>query len=145
MSWLGFFFFLTLSLRYVWNGKDNFSKKDWVLFFAKIFSVLIVTALFGRVMYSMIMAWHFMSIPEAKKITASLGGAFIAVLGSKFLVVAIFSIFSNMLGFHKQHNEKNYEKISSLSKAISPSLVLFVKCLVSAVSAMMLYGIWLGR
>ena len=145
MSWLGFFFFVILSLWYVWNGKDNFSKKDWVLFFAKIVSVLIVTALFGRVMYNMIMAWHFMSIPEAKKLTASFGGAFIAVLGSKFLVVAIFSIFSNFLDFYKKHNEKNYEKLSSLSKTISPSLILFVKCLVSAASALMLYGVWLGR
>lgn len=145
MSWLGFLIFLAISLWYMWNGKDSFSKKDWLLFAAKVIGVLIGTALFGRLMYNMITSWHFMPMSDAKKLTASLGGACIAVLGSKFLIVALCSIFSNIMGFHKEYNTQNYEKLSSFSKSVSPSLLLFVKCLVSAASALMLYGIWLGR
>jgi len=145
MYWLGFFVFFALSLWYVWNGKDSFSKKDWFLFCIKIVAVLIGTALFGRLMYNMITSWHFMPMSEAKKLTVSLGGGCIAILGSKLLVVAMVSIFSNIMGFHKQYNSQNYEKLSSLTKKVSPSLLLLVKCLVSAISALMLYGIWLGR
>lgn len=36
MKFLGFIIFSLVALAYIWNGKDNFNKKEWVVFFRKI-------------------------------------------------------------------------------------------------------------
>lgn len=32
MKFLGFIIFSLVALVYIWNGKDNFNKKEWVVF-----------------------------------------------------------------------------------------------------------------
>lgn len=43
MKFLGFIIFSLVALTYIWNGKDNFNKKEWVVFFVKLSFILVGT------------------------------------------------------------------------------------------------------
>ncbi|EPC9992869.1 hypothetical protein ACR30C_000913 [Enterobacter ludwigii] len=43
MKFFGFIIFSLVALAYIWNGKDNFNKKEWVVFFVKLSFILVGT------------------------------------------------------------------------------------------------------
>ena len=43
MKFFGFIIFSLVALVYIWNGKDNFNKKEWVVFFVKLSFILVGT------------------------------------------------------------------------------------------------------
>ncbi|MDX5631000.1 MULTISPECIES: hypothetical protein [unclassified Brenneria] len=145
MAWLGFITFWAITLVYIWNGKDNFNKREWLHFMLKLFRIFIVTAAFSLVLKSILTVWPVISLPTAKYVTLILSTSLLAVWAMKFLVVMLCTMFSRMLDFHQQHNTaENYAKLSSLSNNFGPALLILAKCFVSAGSILIFYGIWLG-
>ncbi|CCG88421.1 hypothetical protein [Erwinia piriflorinigrans] len=144
MKWLGFLFFLTVSLLYIWNRKDHFSKKSWLLFGLSFIGVIIGTIIFGFALKNIMLVWPVITVSTAKFLTMAVGASFTAVLAMKFLVVMLCTMFLGFMRFHKKYNSENYQAFSSLSNVFSPSLLILVKCVVSCGSVLIFYGIWLA-
>ncbi|MCG8711012.1 hypothetical protein JHU04_004350 [Brenneria sp. 4F2] len=145
MAWLGFIAFWVITVVYLWNGKDSFNKKEWLLFISKLVGIFIGTTVFSLVFKGILTVWPVISLPTAKYVTLILSTSFLAVWAMKFLVVMLCSMFSRMMDFHQQHNiAENYAKLSSLSNNFGPLLLILAKCLVSAGSILIFYGIWIG-
>lgn len=144
MNYIAFMVFIILTLIYLWNGKDFFNKKEWFFLMLKIVGVLIFTALLGRAMHDLIKLWNLDSMDSARHFTTALGLSLLSVLGMKFMVVMLCTIFKKIMKFHEKHNEENYNKLSSVSNAFSSPLLILAKCVVSGGSVLILYGIWLA-
>lgn len=144
MEWIGFLLFLTASLRYIWNGKDSFSKREWFFFGLK--AVLILAVTFGVVVILRftLSVWPFAPVNTVKAMLVSVTGSFLCLWGTKFLVVMLCALFGNIMGFHQRYNKENYHELSSLAGKFGTPLILLVKFLVSFGSVVMFYGIWLA-
>ncbi|MFE8100756.1 hypothetical protein RBA71_04545 [Brenneria goodwinii] len=145
MNWLGFITFGIITLIYLWSGKDTFNKREWLFFVLKLFGIFVGTAIFSLVFKGILTVWPVVSLPTAKYATLILSTSFLAVWAMKFLVVMLCTMFSRIMGFHQQHNTvENYAKLSPLSNNFGPLLLILAKCLISAGSILIFYGIWIG-
>lgn len=100
MNYIAFMVFIILTLIYLWNGKDFFNKKEWFFLMLKIVGVLIFTALLGRAMHDLIKLWNLDSMDSARHFTTALGLSLLSVLGMKFMVVMLCTIFKKIMKFH---------------------------------------------
>lgn len=55
---------------------------------------------------------------------------------------AVHVIFRDY-GGHKRYNAENYEKLSSMTRAVAPGLLIFAKSLITLGSFLMFSGLWL--
>ncbi|WP_155407674.1 hypothetical protein [Pluralibacter gergoviae] len=140
-----FLLFAIFTLLYIWNGKDFFKKKDWIVFFIKmvagyIFSFILVFILVGVSKYL-----HLMSRENARALVIALPISCFTILFSKFLVVMLNAIFYIVMIFHKRFNSsENYVDLLTVYNRYGHAFHLFVKCLALLGSVFILYGIWLG-
>ncbi|MEE3664279.1 hypothetical protein V2I52_20525 [Brenneria sp. g21c3] len=145
MAWLGFITSWVITLLYIWNGKDSFNQRNWILFALIPIFILIGMVIFGLALKNILTVWPFISEHTAKTATIILPASLLSMWGMKFLVVMLCTAFSRMLDFHHKHNTfENYAKLSSLSNNFGPTLLILAKCLVSAGSILIFYGIWIG-
>ncbi|MCL2897395.1 hypothetical protein [Brenneria tiliae] len=145
MKWFGFIIFWIMTLLYIWNGKDSFTKREWGIFFIKFITILAACILLVLLSIAILSVYPIISVHTAKTITTILPLSLLSMLGMKFLVVMLCTMFSRILGFHQQHNTaENHAKLSSLSNNFGPALLILAKCLVSAGSILIFYGIWIG-
>lgn len=145
MKYIGFLFFALITIRYIWNGKDFFGKKEWVNFGLRFVGVAVGIAVLGFIIKGSLAAFPDFSRATAKFILVGFSVSSIMVLGLKYLVVMMCAIFGKIMNFHKVHNQENYKSLSGLTNEISPPLLTFLKCLLSVVSVIIFYGIWLAK
>lgn len=145
MIFFAFLVFFAGSIAYLWNGKDKFDRKDWLILALKFFLAIIGTVIFGFILKAMVSAGLNISVNEGKTLTAQVGLSLVFIVGLKFLVVALCAIFSGVMGFHQQHNTKeNYQILSSISNRTAPFLLVFIKIVITLASLLIYYGIWFG-
>lgn len=143
MKWMGFSLFVAITLIYIWNGKDHFTKKEWHAFLIKFIAVLIGS--FVLVFFLVGITKHIPLITKdtGRLIIAIIPTSFMAILFSKFSVVMLCTIFDTVMCFHKNYNTaKNYSVLLSLVNRYGPGLLLLVKCLGSFGCILVFYGIW---
>lgn len=145
MSFFCFLFFVSCAVIYILKGKSQYNLKDWLILGLKFFLSIIVMIVFGFIIKGLSAFGFHISIKEAKVLTGQVGISLVLLVGLKFLVVALCSIFSQIIAFHKKYNTvENYRLISNLSTKFSPVLLIGVKLFISAMSVLIYYGIWLG-
>ncbi|WP_048697749.1 hypothetical protein [Erwinia piriflorinigrans] len=140
----GFIFSLISVLFYIWNGDDFFDRKAWIKFGLMFLSVIL-----GAFVLAFILKVVFALFPSVPKEIAGIFmikfcGALTSILGLKFLVIMLCTIFNNIMSFHQKYNEHSYDEISSFSQRVSPGLLLLAKFAVSLGSVLIFYGIWLA-
>ena len=143
MNWLFFIVFLGLALFLIWNGKDRFSRKQWVRMALMLGLILIGTFIIGFFFKWLSLSLSLFSIATARHYTAIVSLSFLCLWGVKLAIVLLCTIFARIMGFHEVHNAENYQKISSISNKFGPVLLIAAKCLVSFGAFLMFYGIWL--
>lgn len=143
MNWLFFIVFLGLALFLIWNGKDRFSKKEWVRMALMLGLILIGTFIIGYIFKWLSLSFSLFSIATAKDYTGIVSLSFLCLWGLKLAVVLLCTIFARIMGFHEVHNAENYQTLSSVSNKFGPALLIAAKCLVSFGAFLMFYGIWL--
>ncbi|WP_048697754.1 hypothetical protein [Erwinia piriflorinigrans] len=144
MKWIGFLLFLTASLFYIWNGKDDFNKKEWLFFALKPVLILVVTFAVVVILKFILSVWPFAPVSTVKAVLVSITGSFLCLWGTKFLVVMLCTLFGKIIGFHLGYNKGNYQSLSSLAGELGSTLLMLAKYVVSFGSALMLYGVWLS-
>ncbi len=81
---------------------------------------------------------------SAKHFTTALGLSLLSVLGIKFMVVMLCTIFKSIMSFHEKYNQQHYDNLVSISNAFSSPLLILAKCVISCGSVLIFYGIWLA-
>ncbi|MEI2266115.1 hypothetical protein [Erwinia sp. CGal63] len=145
MNWIGYFLFLGLAVSFIWNGKDFFNKKEWLLFGLKFIGVFAGIAISSVILKNILIVWPLINTDVATDAIKKSSMSFICVLSVKFMVVMICRIFSTITGFHEKYNQANYSKIVWLSEQTGTPLLSLAKCLATAGGALMLYGVWLAQ
>ena len=143
MKWLCFILFTLLSLIHIWNGKDFFKRKDWVLFFVKLISAIVFAYVLVFILVGMSKYLHLMTRETARALTVTIPASLIVILISKFFVVMLNTIFDMVILFHARYNTaSNYSKILEIFNHYGTGFQLITKCLVSFGCILMFYGIW---
>ena len=143
MKWLYFILFTIFSLIHIWNGKDFFKRKDWILFFVKLISVIIFAYILVFILVGMSKYLHLMTKETASTLTVTIPASFIAILLAKFFVVMLNTIFDVVIRFHARYNTtSNYSKILEVFNYYGAGFQLMTKCLASFGCILMFYGIW---
>lgn len=146
MRFLFFSIFLLTTLLYIWNGKDQFNKKDWLAFLVKFLLVVV-----GAFVWAIMLAFTLKFFPglgydNMLFLSVIIPQSFGAILFSKLLVVLICTIFKTILNFHERHNTRgNYLKVASIFTRLGPKSLIAAKCLSSFGAIMVFYGIWLAN
>lgn len=144
-----FFFFAILlltTLLYIWNGKDQFNKKEWLAFLVKILLVFVGGFVLALTLVLMLKFFPGLGVSNMRSLSVMLPGSFITILFCKFFVVMLCTIFNWIMRFHERHNtRKNYLKLASLVTRFGPRMQILAKCMASFGAVMMLYGIWLAN
>ncbi|HBC0018339.1 TPA: hypothetical protein JG871_004269 [Enterobacter hormaechei subsp. xiangfangensis] len=143
MHWLFFILFMMWTLALIWNGKDLFSKKQWLLAGLMFVLVLVATVVIGFTLKWLAQSMSLFSVATAKHYSIIFSMSLLCVWGLKVTVVLLCTIFSGIIGRHKKYNAKNYEAISSITPVVAPGLLIVAKCLVSLGSVLMFSGLWL--
>lgn len=143
MNWLFFIIFLGLALFLIWNGKDRFSKKQWLYMALMLGLILLGTLIIGFIFKWLSLSFSMFSIATAKHYTAIVSMSFLCLWGLKLAIVLLCTIFARIMGFHEVYNSENYQKLFSVSNKFGPILLVAAKCLVSVGAFLMFYGIWL--
>lgn len=145
MKWTSFTIFIFITLVYIWNVKELYTKKEWRDFGIKFISVLIGSLALIFVLVGVSKFIPLLSRETARELSVILPASFMVVLLSKFFVMMLNVIFDIIMRFHKRYNSAvNYIKLSSLSGLYGPKLCLVAKCLASLGCILMFYGIWFG-
>ncbi|WP_163306412.1 hypothetical protein [Enterobacter ludwigii] len=145
MKFLGFIIFSLVALTYIWNGKDNFNKKEWVVFFVKLSFILVGTFILVFVLIGLREIFPSMTKEDGELVLIVIPPSFVTLLLAKFFVVMLCSIFETIMRFHQRYNTvKNYSILSSLENRYGPKLLLLAKCLASFGCILIFYGIWLA-
>ncbi|CAX54421.1 hypothetical protein [Erwinia pyrifoliae] len=144
MSVIVFLMFLMGAVFYIWNGNDFFDRASWLKFGLKFLAIFTGIIIFGFFQKGLMAIFPSYSNELARYLMTRLGLSFLSVLGMKFLVVMLCTMFSGFMRFHKKYNSENYQALSSLSNGFSPSLLILAKCVVSCGSVLIFYGIWLA-
>lgn len=143
MHWFFFLLFMIWTLVLVWNGKDLFNKKQWLLAGLMFVLVLVATVVIGFTLKWLAQSMSLFSVATAKHYSIILSMSFLCVWGLKVTVVLLCTLFSGIMGGHKRYNADNYEKLSSMTRAVAPGLLIFAKSLISFGSFLMFSGLWL--
>ena len=145
MKFLGFIIFSLVALTYIWNGKDNFNKKEWVVFFVKLSFILVGTFIMVFVLIGLREIFPSMTKEDGELVLIVIPPSFVTLLLAKFFVIMLCTIFETIMRFHQRYNtEQNYSILSSLANRYSPGLLLLAKCLTSFGCILIFYGIWLA-
>lgn len=144
MGWFGFIVFLGLALFLIWNGKNRFSKKQWMRMALLLGLILLGTFVIGFFFKWLSLSLSLFSIATARHYTAIVSLSLLCLWGVKLAVVLLCTIFAKIMGFHEVHNAENYQKILSVSNKLGPALLIAAKCSVSFSAFLMFYGIWFG-
>ncbi|WP_228011674.1 hypothetical protein [Enterobacter asburiae] len=143
MHWFFFFLFMIWTLALIWNGKDLFNKKQWLLAGLMFVLVLVATVVIGFTLKWLAQSMSLFSVATAKHYSIILSMSFLCVWGLKVTVVLLCTLFSGIMGGHKRYNAENYEKLSSMTRAVAPGLLIFAKSLITLGSFLMFSGLWL--
>ncbi|BBS37070.1 hypothetical protein ACHHY8_08195 [Enterobacter cloacae complex sp. 2024EL-00215] len=145
MKWIGFTLFVIITLIYIWNGKDLYTKKEWRGLGLKFISVLIGSFVLVFILVGVSKFIPLITKETARALTVLIPASFITILFSKFFVVMLSAIFDIIIRFHERYNTAaNYTRLSSLFNKYGPKLRMLVKCLASFGCILMFYGIWFG-
>ncbi|CAM7059007.1 hypothetical protein ENASMMO064B1_20905 [Enterobacter asburiae] len=145
MKWAGLTIFSLITLIYIWNGKDLYTKQEWRGFGIKFISVLIGAFVLVIVLVGLSKFIPLLTRETARSLSVIIPASFMAVLLSKFFVVMLNNIFDIIMRFHRRYNTAaNYSKLLSLSGKYGAKSRLVVKCLASLGCILMFYGIWFG-
>lgn len=145
MKFLGFIIFSLVALTYIWNGKDNFNKKEWVVFFVKLSFILVGTFILVFVLIGLREIFPSMTKEDGELVLIVIPPSFVTLLLAKFFVIMLCTIFETIMRFHQRYNTvKNYSILSSLANRYGPRLLLLAKCLASFGCILIFYGIWLA-
>ena len=131
------------TLALIWNGKDLFNKKQWLLAGLMFVLVLVATVVIGFTLKWLAQSMSLFSVATAKHYSIILSMSFLCVWGLKITVVLLCTVFSGIMGGHKRYNAENYEKLSSMTRAVAPGLLIFAKSLITLGSFLMFSGLWL--
>ncbi|ENR0235025.1 hypothetical protein ACERW0_004495 [Enterobacter bugandensis] len=143
MQWFFFIVFMIWTLALIWNGKDLFNKKQWLLAGLMFVLVLVATVVIGFTLKWLAQSMSLFSVATAKHYSIILSMSFLCVWGLKITVVLLCTLFSGIMGGHKRYNAENYEKLSSMTRAVAPGLLIFAKSLITLGSFLMFSGLWL--
>ncbi|WP_395275021.1 hypothetical protein V1581_16080 [Enterobacter bugandensis] len=143
MHWFFFIVFMIWTLALIWNGKDLFNKKQWLLAGLMFVLVLVATVVIGFTLKWLAQSMSLFSVATAKHYSIILSMSFLCVWGLKITVVLLCTLFSGIMGGHKRYNAENYEKLSSMTRALAPGLLIFAKSLITLGSFLMFSGLWL--
>ncbi|TCW16580.1 hypothetical protein EDF73_102389 [Raoultella sp. BIGb0138] len=143
MNWFFFILFLILTLVLIWNGKDQFSKKQWFRTGLMLLLVLVATVVISFIFKYLAQSFSLFSVATAKQYSIIFSMSLLCLWGLKVVVVLLCTIFAGIMGGHKTHNAQNYEKLSSVSRVVAPSLLIVAKGLVSLGSVLIFSGLWL--
>ena len=143
MHWFFFILFMIWTLALIWNGKDLFNKKQWLLAGLMFVLVLVATVVIGFTLKWLAQSMSLFSVATAKHYSIVLSMSFLCVWGLKVTVVLLCTLFSGIMGGHKRYNAENYEKLSSMTRAVAPGLLIFAKSLITLGSFLMFSGLWL--
>ncbi|SFJ23922.1 MULTISPECIES: hypothetical protein [unclassified Enterobacter] len=143
MHWIFFILFMIWTLALIWNGKDLFNKKQWLLAGLMFVLVLVATVVIGFTLKWLAQSMSLFSVATAKHYSIILSMSFLCVWGLKITVVLLCTLFSGIMGGHKRYNAENYEKLSSMTRAVAPGLLIFAKSLITLGSFLMFSGLWL--
>ncbi|ATW92802.1 hypothetical protein VXI92_000096 [Enterobacter hormaechei] len=143
MHWFFFILFMIWTLALIWNGKDLFNKKQWLLAGLMFVLVLVATVVIGFTLKWLAQSMSLFSVATAKHYSIILSMSFLCVWGLKVTVVLLCTLFSGIMGGHKRYNAENYEKLSSMTRAVAPGLLIFAKSLITLGSFLMFSGLWL--
>lgn len=143
MHWFFFILFMIWTLALIWNGKDLFNKKQWLLAGLMFVLVLVATVVIGFTLKWLAQSMSLFSVATAKQYSIILSMSFLCVWGLKITVVLLCTLFSGIMGGHKRYNAENYEKLSSMTRAVAPGLLIFAKSLITLGSFLMFSGLWL--
>lgn len=144
MKWLCFLFFSSFTIFYVWNGKDFYSKKQWLLFGLKFISCLLMAIIATVIAKEALRIWPSMSAVTVKFALLVTFSSIIAVLMAKLLVLLICFIFNKIDRLHRIHNADNYKDLSKLTSRFASSFLIGAKILVSLGFILIFYGYWLS-
>ena len=127
MKWAGLTIFILITLIYIWNGKDLYTKEEWRGFGIKFISVLIGAFVLVIVLVGFSKFIPLLTRETARSLSVIIPASFMAVLLSKFFVVMLNNIFDIIMRFHKRYNTAaNYTKLLSLSGKYGAKLRLVV-------------------
>ncbi|MCF8581200.1 hypothetical protein L2X67_15385 [Enterobacter ludwigii] len=143
MHWFFFTLFMIWTLVLVWNGKDYFNKKQWLLMGGMFVLVLVGTVVIGFTLKWLAQSMSLFSVATAKQYSIIFSMSFLCIWGLKVTVVLLCTIFSGIMDGHKSYNVENYEKISSVTRIVAPGLLIVAKCVVTLASVLMFSGLWL--
>ena len=143
MHWFFFIVFMIWTLALIWNGKDLFNKKQWLRAGLMFVLVLVATVVIGFTLKWLAQSMSLFSVATAKHYSIILSMSFLCVWGLKITVVLLCTLFSGIMGGHKRYNAENYEKLSSMTRAVAPGLLIFAKSLITLGSFLMFSGLWL--
>lgn len=145
MKWIGFTFFVIITLCYIWNGSDFYTKKEWRAFFMKFVAVLVCSFLLVFILVGISKFLPLITKESARSLTVIIPASFMAVLLSKFFVIMLSTIFSIIMRFHVNYNSsENNSKLSLLGQKYGEKLLVLAKGLASFGCVLMFYGIWFG-
>lgn len=143
MHWFFFILFMIWTLALIWNGRDLFNKKQWLLAGLMFILVLVATVVIGFTLKWLAQSMSLFSVATAKHYSIILSMSFLCVWGLKITVALLCTLFFGIMGGHKRYNAENYEKVSSLTRVAAPGLLIVAKSAVSLGSILMFSGLWL--
>lgn len=145
LRWAGVTVFTLLSWRYLWNGRDEFSAKEWGMTLLKMVGLLAGFTLAMLILRGLHEIWPVIDRRLAVTIVVPLCMSLLAIQMNKILIAALHTIFARILQFHQVHNTaENYRKLSSSRYGSVSDRVWFIKWLLTLNVVLMLYGIWFG-
>lgn len=145
MNFLFFIIFLLIGLYYVWNGKDYFSKREWLFFIMKFVIIYIGAFALVLLLTGLRKIFPVISKEAGGELVVFIPLSLMTVLALKFLVVMMNVMFSFIMKFHQRYNtSENYSKLASLSNRFGSRLLILLKCVVSFAGFIVFYGIWFG-
>ncbi|WP_312546327.1 hypothetical protein [Pantoea eucalypti] len=145
IKFIAFLFFWIVTVYYVWNGKDFYNKKEWAGFGKKFVGVLVGIVVLAFALKGLVLAIPGFSNDFAGDLMEEIGISFIFILGIKFMIIMICTLFIGVVGFQKKYNADNYARISPTASKLVPGMLIFAKCVVSLGSIVIYYGIWLAN
>ncbi|QDY40884.1 hypothetical protein [Candidatus Pantoea soli] len=145
MKWLGFIVFIIITFIYIWNGRDVFSKKEWMSFSMRFLAVLIGAFILVIILVGASKYLHLIDRESARALSVIIPASIMTMLISKLFVIALFALFKIIMRFHHRYNTfENYSKLSSIGDSYGTMLSLIVKAVASFGCVIMFYGIWFG-
>lgn len=142
MKIIALLFFLFVTLYFVWRGSISSGKKSLASTFKGLIGVFAGIIVLGFFLKFLVAVIPNFTNDAAGDLMEEIGASFIVIWGMRFLIVAMLTIFGQIMDFHRKYNAENYKKFSPVTSRLAPGLLIFAKCLVSFGAVLMLYGIW---